>query len=299
MNSNTLIIDGGLGRVITAIPALEKFVKKNPDSIIITYGWTAALFGNKILSNKILDSATKNLYERIKDTKIYKPEPYFNSDYLNGKISLADAWNQEINGDREKMPIPKLYVKKDEVRRTQVKKLGKKVIAFQPFGSTAEVKDNEVIDGTYRSLNVKFCKEIISALRNEDYTIWLMTDKVVPFIKEHEVLNYFPKDLREVVAAVSQCDYFLGIDSSGQHIARAFNIPGSVIMGGTNTTNVTYPDFFNIVNDRENRSYMPYRVAEFDWWLSEIYNDKIMDFTDQEMKLMAKDIVRHIKKTSK
>lgn len=299
MNSNTLIIDGGLGRVITAIPALEKFVKKNPDSIIITYGWTAALFGNKILSNKILDSATKNLYERIKDTKIYKPEPYFNSDYLNGKISLADAWNQEINGDREKMPIPKLYVKKDEVRRTQVKKPGKKVIAFQPFGSTAEVKDNEVIDGTYRSLNVKFCKEIISALRNEDYTIWLMTDKVVPFIKEHEVLNYFPKDLREVVAAVSQCDYFLGIDSSGQHIARAFNIPGSVIMGGTNTTNVTYPDFFNIVNDRENRSYMPYRVAEFDWWLSEIYNDKIMDFTDQEMKLMAKDIVRHIKKSSK
>ena len=246
----------------------------------------------------MFDSGTKNLFERIKNTKITKPEPYFNSDYLNGKISLADAWNQEINGDREKMSVPKIYIKKDEIRKTQIKKLGnrKKVIAFQPFGSTAEIKDNEVIDATYRSLNVKFCKEIVSALRNEDYAIWLMTDKVIPFIKEHEVLNYFPKDLREVVAAVSQCDYFLGIDSCGQHIARAFDIPGSVIMGGTNTTNVTYPDFFNIVNDREDRSYMPYRVAEFDWWLSEIYNDKVMDFTEQDIKLICKDIIRHIKK---
>lgn len=299
--NTTLLIDGGLGRVITAIPALEKFVKSNPNCNIVTYGWTAILFGNKIITNNIVDNSTKGLFNRIKDTKIIKPEPYYNSDYLNGKINLADAWNQEINGDNEKMPIPRLFFKKDELKKASaVKKTNhKKIIAFQPFGSTAVISDKDVQDNTYRSLGVNLVRGIVDGLRKNNYGIWLMTDKVIPFIQKNEVLDYFPTDTREMAAAISLCDYFLGIDSSGQHIARAFDKPGSIIMGGSNPTNVSYPDFFNILNDRPDRCYMPYRITEFDWWLSELQNDSVLDFNKKEIDDMVKNILSHIQKTTK
>ena len=82
----TILVDGGLGRMISAIPALEKYVKNNTETIIVTYYWTPIYWGNKILRHSITDSSTKGLFEKIKNTKIIKPEPYYNSNYLNNKI---------------------------------------------------------------------------------------------------------------------------------------------------------------------------------------------------------------------
>lgn len=295
----TLLIDGGLGRVITAIPALEKYVERNPDTYIITYFWTPILWGNKKLRNNIFDSSTKGNFDKIKTTKILKPEPYFNNDYLHGKISLADAWNQEINGDKETMGIPKLYVSHSDLNKVSAlkKTYYSKIIAFQPFGSTAQIVDNKVIDTTLRSLNEKTTKEIVKRLKKENYGIFLITDKQIPFLNASDFIQYNASDIRELAAAISLCDYFVGIDSSGQHIARSLNIPGSVIMGGTNSTNISYPDYFHMINDDPNKTYMPYRIAEFDWYLSEIENDKVLDFSDTEIKQICNDIVKNIKKT--
>lgn len=296
----TLIIDGGLGRVITAIPALEKFVRKNPKTTIIIFGWISILLGNKILANNLFDHNTKGLYQIIKDTKIIKPEPYYNSHYLNGRISLIDAWNQEINNDNEKMPLPNLYISQEEKNAYSKMRSGyKKVICFQPFGSTTEFVDNKVKDNTLRSLNEKTTIEIVKSLKKQGYGIWLMTNQVVPFLDNRDFIQQWPNDPRGIVAMISHCDYFLGIDSSGQHIARSLNIPGSVIMGGTNTTNVTYPDHFYILNDKPDKQYMPYRVGDFDFWHNGIINDNILNFSDKEIKSLSLNIVKHIKKTTK
>lgn len=300
--NTTLIIDGGLGRTITAIPALEKFVKKNPNTIVLVYNWVPILFGNKVLSKVSHDALhVKGIFEQIKNTKIMKPEPYYNSDYLNGKINLIDAWNQEINGDKETMPIPKIEVRNDETERASIirKSYHRKVIAFQPFGSTSVIGDNEVKDNTLRSLDVKTTQAIVKALKQQGYGIWLMVDKNIPFLNATDFINHFPTNIRDVAATIKNCDYFLGIDSSGQHIARAFNMPGTVIMGGTNTTNVTYSDHFNIINDTEDKEYMPYRLTDFDWWMSETLNNEIMNFNDKKIKEITTNILKHIKKTTK
>ena len=102
----TFLIDGGLGRQIAAIPALEKYVTKHPDTNIITYFWTPIYWGNPILSDRTFDSNTKGIFQMIKDTKIIKPEPYYNTNYINSKINMADAFNEEINGDNEKNAYP-------------------------------------------------------------------------------------------------------------------------------------------------------------------------------------------------
>ena len=70
-------------------------------------------------------------------------------------------------------------------------------------------------------------------------------------------------------------------------------------MGGTNSTNTTYPDHFNILNDDPNKTYMPYRLGDFDWWLSEVLNDDVFDISDSDLKLLGKNILKHIVKTTK
>lgn len=301
MTKKTLLIDGGLGRVITAIPALEKFVKQNPETNIVTYGWTPILWGNRVLKDFITDNMTKGLLEKIRHTKIIKPEPYFNSDYINGKINLADAWNQEINNDQESMPLPQLFLSSKELKENSKFKTSNntKVIAFQPFGSSAIIGENSVEDNSFRSLNIETTKYLVNLLRKEGYLIYLMVDKMIPFLRGEDFINHYPPGVRDMAATVANVDYFLGIDSCGQHIARCFKKPGSVIIGATNPVNISYPNHYNLLNYDKDRTYMPYRIAEFDWWLGEIENSTIMEFNQNQLKEMGKNILEHIKKSFK
>lgn len=298
----TIYLTGGLGKIITAIPACEKFVKKNPNTIILL-GWhTPIFFGNPILAYKVFDVTTKGLYDKIKDTKVLRPEPYFNNDYLAGKINLADAWNQEINEDKESMPIPNLYVSKYEEQNSKiVKQKGKITVAFQPFGTSAQFQDDNVVDFSTRSLPKNITIELVKFFKKQNYNIFLITDQQITFLNQMDFINYYPNDIRHYVAAVKQCDYFVGIDSSGQHIARSFNIPGTIIMGASNTINTTYPDFFNVVNDDVHKEYQffgPFTDL-FDNYLRGINNSKLMDFDDKKIKFITNNIQKHTKQSIK
>jgi ADP-heptose:LPS heptosyltransferase len=298
----SFIINGGLGRVITSIPALEKYVTRNPETYVLVYAWAPIIMGNKILTKHVYDAySVKGMFDIIKHTRIQQPEPYYNSDYLNGRISLADAWNQEINADTEPMPIPRIVLRKDElVNGQQIRKnYYRKIIAFQPFGSTANITDKEVADNTKRSLSINTTRSLVKFLKKQGYGIWLMTDKNIPFLEASDFINYYTQNVREVAAALHACDYFLGIDSSGQHLARSFDIPGTIIMGSTNTRNVTYADHFNIYNDVPDRAYMPYRLTDHDWWISETLNENIMEFDDKRIKDLCNNVLKHLRKTTK
>lgn len=300
--SYTIYLTGGLGKIITAIPACEKFVRKNPNTIIVL-GWhTPVFFGNPLLTDKVFDISTKGLYSKIKDSKVLQPEPYFNNDYLNGKISLVDAWNQELNSDKESMPIPKLYVSKFELQASSVvKQKNKPTIAFQPFGTSSKFENNDVTDYSMRSLSKNTTLSLVKLFKKYNYNVFLITNQQISFLTAEDFVSYYPNDIRHYVAAVSQCDYFVGIDSSGQHIARSFNIPGSIIMGGSNTVNTTYPDFFNICNDKIGREYQffgPFTDL-FDNYLKNIENSYIMDLCEKDIKELCNNIQKHMKRSIK
>jgi len=297
----TFIIDGGLGRQIAAIPALEKFVKKNPDTTIITYFWTPIYWGNTLLAPKTFDSNTKGIFQMIRDTRIVKPEPYYNTNYINNKISMADAFNEEINGDNEKMPHPKIYLSPAELKRGKniAKQNNKKVICFQPFGSTANFENNDVYDNTVRSLSKESTMILIDLFKRENFDIAFFDDREIGFIDRNKFLPIRGVDCRVWASIIANCDYFVGVDSAGQHMARAFDVPGAVFMGGTTETNTSYPDFFTILKKEGPRSYMSYRLADFDYWLSELQNSDLMTYTTDEMINAGKVLIQEAKKQSK
>jgi len=213
--NKTLLIDGGLGRQLCAIPALETYVEQNPNTIIVSYFWSQIFWGNKKLSKNIYDSQTKGLFEKLKSTQITKPEPYFNNNFINQRINLIQGFNEEINGSIEVMEKPRLHFSRAEINAVQQGlDFNKKIIVFQPFGSEARFQNNDIVDPSARSLNLKTTTEMLQRLKKENYQVIIfenrdfscIDDKEFPFLKN---LSY-----RESAAVIANCDYFIGIDSS-------------------------------------------------------------------------------------
>ena len=116
--NKAFFINGGAGRVVCSIPALEKFAEENPDNnfIIVCEGGTDFYKGHPLLHAKAYDVWHKNLFEdKLKDMDLVSPEPYRVWEYYNQKASLAEAYDIAINdkGIRD-LPRPKIVLSKQE-----------------------------------------------------------------------------------------------------------------------------------------------------------------------------------------
>ena len=101
------------------------------------------------------------------------------------------------------------------------------------------------------------------------------------------------------VPFIGAADYFIGVDSVGQHIARALGIPGTVIVGSTFAINTTYPDYFNIVEKEDAKKYSPIRISGLESHLADRANDTLMDFSDDQINKIYANILKDIEKKVK
>ncbi len=114
---------------------------------------------------------------------------------------------------------------------------------------------------------------------------------------DNDPCMYVDADLRHWSAIIEEADYFIGIDSCGQHMAYAFDKPGSVILGSTFAENISYPNHFNIVEKPNTpKVYSPIRIDGMDGALANRINDTCMDFTQQELEFITKNILKDIEK---
>jgi ADP-heptose:LPS heptosyltransferase len=108
-------------------------------------------------------------------------------------------------------------------------------------------------------------------------------------------LTNFNPDLRMWQSLIAEADYFIGCDSVGQHMARAFDKPGSIFMGSTFDKNVSYPEHFRIFRKKgQTPVYSPIRLGGVDSDFTDRLNDGIMDYADTDIarwcEIMLKDI---------
>ena len=117
--NTAIFINGGAGRVVCSIPALEKFHEENPDDdfLVICEGGTEFFKGHPVLHAKAYDHWHKGLFEEhIKDRNCISPEPYRVWEYYNQKCSLGQAYDIAINdkGIRD-LPRANLKLSKEEI----------------------------------------------------------------------------------------------------------------------------------------------------------------------------------------
>ena len=112
-------------------------------------------------------------------------------------------------------------------------------------------------------------------------------------------MQYFTADLRQWAGIVKLSDYFIGVDSVGQHIARSVNTPGTVIIGSTFPINTSYPNYFNIIEKNVEKKYSPIRISNFESSLNNRLNEATMQFSEKEINDMFINICKDIEKKVK
>tara|TARA_B100001094_G_scaffold272969_1_gene279095 strand:- start:1983 stop:2960 length:978 start_codon:yes stop_codon:yes gene_type:complete len=301
MRSKVFFINGGAGRVVASIPALEKYAETHDDFIIVCEGGMNFYRGHPVLHKYAYDNWHKGLFEdKIKDRDCVTPEPYRQWHYYNQKCSLAQAFDIEINGLEEprELPAPNITLAKGEgIQGMQlvdeaISTTGKeKVIVIQPFGRGIMDTGGYMFDPTSRSFNLSDISTIINNLK-KDYCVIVMSE--FPFTTEegeskdsYIVPNI--EDIRIWASIIDRADHFLGCDSVGQHIAKAVGSTVTAVIGSTYPVNITYPndpkfDIIDLGEDR--RTFSPIRLTMEDY--QDIQNDECMSMTEKDVSAVIK-----------
>ena len=293
-------INGGAGRVLCAIPALENY-KKNVDNdvVIIAEAWMELFLLSPTLRHNVYHVAHKGLFEdKLKDREIESPEPYRLNAYFNQKANLIQAFDKIINNLEvvpETKPINLELGKMEQVYGhnlvSQVKtQFGKeKAIVIQPFGSGVRLEGNFVIDSSGRSLELRDFTRLVEEL-SKNYAVILMAPFKIPIEKTLQAAVPEDADLLKWSGIINAADYFVGCDSVGQHLANALKKPATVIIGSTFPENISYPDnknFTIIDNGKDKRTYSPIRIT----------HDHIIDRDNEDCMILSDEIFQKIIKS--
>lgn len=292
--TKAFFINGGAGRVLCSIPALEKYAEEtSKDFIIVCEGGTDFYKGHPILHERAYDHWHKNLFEdKLIHMDLVTPEPYRVWEYYNQKCSIAQAYDIEINNkgirDLEK---PSLKISNDEaylgfnvVKEVKEKTKKNKVVVFQPFGRGVRAENNTIFDTSGRSFEGLHTINIAKKLQESGFCVILMAEIGIDFQKHgcpDPVAMPQNIGLRQWAGIISRADYFLGCDSVGQHIAYALDIPATVVVGSTFPINVSYPDYerFDVLDmGGDVRKYSPIRITIDE--VADRVNDGIMRMND-------------------
>lgn len=298
------MIDGGAGRAIAAIPALIKYAKKDQNFQIMVMGWDQLYWGIPELHDKVFNPDQKGSFEQffMDADRVISPEPYRVPGYYKQEKSLAEAFDYLINetDDHSDLGTPVLKTNKQEelnaanfmqqVRQQQQKQ---KTIVIQPFGRSVEKpQEGVILDQSSRSINPDTYLKLVKKLATK-YNLVLFAEK--NFWMPEDTYTIKPEaDLRMWAAFIDAADYFIGCDSVGQHMARALNKPGTVIVGSTFAINTTYPKYFNIVERDVQKKYSPIRISGLEGHLADRINEATVEFTDEEINAMYANIVKDI-----
>lgn len=304
MRPKSFFINGGAGRVLCSIPALEKYKEDHPEEnfVIVCEGGMEFYRGHPTLHQHCFESWHKNLFQdKLKNTDMVTPEPYRVWEYYNQKANLSQAFDIAINGKGVRdLPRPVIKLSRGEQLTgamvcSEVRDLTKKkkTVVFQPFGRGLRVEGNVIFDSSGRSFEYHNAVSIVKKLQKKYSVVWMSE---FPLNWEAEKLKEpvsVPRELsiREWAGIISEADLFLGCDSVGQHIAYAFSKPVVAVMGATFAENVSYPNDpkFEILDMGEGqRVYDPIRISMDDE--SNRTNEGIMDMNDKVEEVIMKSV---------
>lgn len=299
-------INGGAGRVLCAIPALEHYKKHvDPDVIIVAEAWMELFLTSATIRDNVYPVGHKGLFQdKLKDREIISPEPYRLNAYFNQKVNMIQAFDMLINENTDEIPNTKpfdLTISREDqafghntVRQIKLQQQREKIVIFQPLGSGAKHNGDFLIDASGRSFEVKDIITVVQEL-SKHYSVILMTNVEIP-VQQTMGAAIPQANILQWMGIVNACDYFLGCDSMGQHYAHALGKPATVVIGSTYPENITYPDnkqFTIIDNGKElGRGYNPFRVTQdFD---TERSNEDMMVMSDKRVTEVVKSVTNKL-----
>jgi hypothetical protein len=301
-------INGGIGRVVCSIPALEKYQRNNPNDDFIIFSEFAyeAFTCHPTLHSRAYPVNGPHLFrDKVQHRNVVVPEPYAVWEYYNQKCNISQAFDICINGTLdETLPNPVLNLSHEEkitaasIIKDMQSKRNKPIVVFQPFGRgiTQNVIQSPTgpIDTSGKSFTVESAAKLVKLIEHK-YSVLLMNEFNLDFkyfgCKE-ETFFVENVNLRKWFGLIYAADRFIGCDSIGQHITNIFDKTSYVVVGSTFPENVSYPNNkkFTIFDfNKENRVYSPIRICMDDY--AERRNENAMMLTDEQLEAIASKIL--------
>tara|TARA_Y100000033_G_scaffold46735_1_gene51551 strand:+ start:608 stop:1564 length:957 start_codon:yes stop_codon:yes gene_type:complete len=300
--TTVICIDGGIGKIVASIPALLKYHQNhlNEEWYIMIPGWDFVMWGFPELQERTFDPDSKGSFDFFwKADKVITAEPYRVPAYYRNEISLREAFDVSINDSVNHSDLPSMQLRLSSAERRkafeimeQAKKLHKceKTIVLQLFGRSATPHVSGIFDDSHRSMPSNMIDYFITNLSGK-YNLIFMGAK-----EFHNIKTYKPDpdpQMREWMAIIEAADYFIGCDSCGQHMRKAFNKPASVMVAGTHPINTTYDNFHIIERD------MPFqpdsmRISGFHSHMASRLNESRIQFTQEEIEEAYQKIIQEI-----
>jgi len=286
------MINGGAGRVLCAVPALERRLKTDKDFIIICARREEIFIGTELFERSFDPMHNRLFEDYLVDREIIDLEPYYVNEYYTQQCSIIDAFDILINGDISPTPLKINIGLSDEETAMgatvieDIKKRHKKtkVLVLQPFGQSAKKEGGFYWDNSGRSFKYNNLQNILEHL-HEDFALFYMGE--IPLEYANEMGVSFPGKLgiRQWFGIINSADGFIGCDSLGQHAAYALDIPAVVGTGGTSPINVSYPnaEHFKVFDyGKDKRRYSPIRITKDD--AIDRNNERLMQMTSEQEK---------------
>lgn len=305
-----IIIDGGAGRVIASIPAILRYIRENPSYEVYTIigGWSSVMYGIPEIQKNLYDAESPHVFKNIisKCDIVIRPEPYILPNYFKQNLNITGAFDELLNGehDPDKLPSPCFNTSKKEklhassAVRDIVNTQGKqKTIVIQPFGQSAITDFNgNVADDSSRSLSSENYISLVQKF-SEEFNVIFFGESTF-YLPQDNFTYKMETDLRGWAGIIEAADYFIGCDSVGQHMARAVNTPGTIILGSSFASNCTYENYFNIIEKQGiAKHYSPIRISNTDSYITNFLNEDAISFTEEEMNDVYSNIRSHLENT--
>jgi hypothetical protein len=257
-----LVIDGGLGREISASVVIRELKNKYKDkNIIAVSGFNEIFLYNPNVKKTFNFNNPLYFYDDYvnEETKFLKIEPYLDYEYINKKSHLVESWCNGLNIECKEI-YPDFYYLPNEERAAQIyvdkitEGFKKKFIMLQWIGGKIpQDKTKKELMASLstmyrRSLRHEEAQKLVNILKEKGYVIGTVGHENYPELVGTEKI-FFP--IRSTILLLKYAETFIGIDSFLQHAAAAkqINKKGIVCWGGTTPKCLGYDCHINLTKE--------------------------------------------------
>lgn len=295
----TIQMEGGLGKQIALSSLIPYFTDKYEEIIVLSS--YPEVFENNPNVHRAIGYNTAFGYEEYinPSNDIYFACGYRENDFRKQRISLVQAAAQSINipYDPDNMK-PSLYTtEKEEKIVNDIKtKFGSYIIVqFSGGQNPATISQNNSPNVMAKDVSYDLAIRIIKEIQ-EEYPGLTILNFAIP--GEFPLPGTVQLDFNYKIwfSIIKQCETFIAIDSSLQHISRAFNKKGIVLWGATNPLCFGWDHNINMENNKcslnQYHCQRPYFVPSVD-----IKNNEVLWECPLKscMKFEPKEIIENLK----
>ena len=295
------IVEGGIGKNISATAVVRAIKKAYPDKkIIVVAGCPEVFFYNPNVYRTFNFGNPLYFYDDFinDETIILKSEPYLDYAYINKQKHVVESWCDQLDIPCDGIE-PDLYFLDNElemakfyVEKTQENAKKEMILLQWIGGKVPEDKSNDKLKASLmtmfrRALPLSEVEKVVDYLKDK-YVIGNVGHNNFPELKNTNLV-FFP--IRSTLALLPYVKTFIGIDSFLQHAAAAkqINKKGIVLWGGTSPKCLGYSEHINITKEvcstpfcHRPNSYLFDAQANGSIW-SCIHNEKCLKYSSDEI----------------